>query len=318
MQIPLKVLAKGLASYFPGTNSLFCSSSGGTTSARYCYSVWMRHLLKAFESGFNVPVNSIAELGPGDSLGIGFCAVLTGTNHYWAFDIKQHAHNERNILILEELIDMLSRSEPIPDDKEFPSVFPKLSDYSWPANVLTKTAMTNNLHPDRLTAIRKALQSLNSFDNINIAYVAPWNSDSMIHDKIGHIDMIFSQAVMEHVEDVDGTYRDIYKWLKPGGFMSHTIDYKSHESTHDWNGHWTVSDGMWKLVKGRRPYLINRLPHSAHILGMTKNGFQIHLQVKRHSSNSIPRCLLASRFRDLNEDDLSTSGAFVQAIRPRL
>lgn len=104
-----------MASYVPGTNRFFCSSSGGTISARYCYAVWMRHFLKAHESGFDVPVNSVAELGPGDSLGIGLCAVLTGSNNYWAFDVKQHAHNERNLLILQELVDMLSHSEPIPD-----------------------------------------------------------------------------------------------------------------------------------------------------------------------------------------------------------
>lgn len=316
MQIPLKVLAKGMASYVPGTNRFFCSSSGGTTSARYCYSVWMRHLLKAHESGFAVPANSVAELGPGDSLGIGLCAVLTGTNNYWAFDVKQHAHNERNILMLDELVDLLSRKEPIPGNEEFPFVWPKLFDYSWPANVLTQTAITNNLNPDRLNAIRKGLQDLGSSGNINVSYVAPWNSDCINHDQIGHIDMIFSQAVMEHVEDVEGTYRDLYKWLRPGGFMSHTIDYKSHELTRYWNGHWTVPDFLWKLAKGNRLYFINRLPHSAHVSAMTKNGFEIVLEVKRHNKGSIPINMLAQRFRHLSDDDLSTSGTFVQAIKP--
>jgi SAM-dependent methyltransferase len=33
----------------------------------------------------------------------------------------------------------------------------------------------------------------------------------------GAIDITFSRSVMEHVEDVDGAYREIYRVLKPGG-----------------------------------------------------------------------------------------------------
>lgn len=316
MQTPLRVLAKGMISYLPGTDRWFCSTSGGTESARYCYTVWMRHFIKAYESGFDVQWNSVAELGPGDSLGIGLCAVLAGANNYFAFDTKQHAHNKRNCSILDELVDMFLRFEKIPDDEEFPNVSPKLLDYTFPSHILTKSVMARNLHPDRLIAVSNQLLNLESCGNVHISYVAPWNSASILQAQIGHIDMIFSQAVMEHVEDVDGTYRDLYEWLRPGGFMSHTIDYKSHEITRDWNGHWTVSDFEWKLVKGNRPYLINRLPHSAHILAMTRSGFRIVLDAARKTGNTIRRNQLAPKFQNLTDDDLSTAGAFIQATKP--
>ena len=41
--------------------------------------------------------NSIAELGPGDSIGIGLAALLTGANIYYAFDIIQFASNQMNL-----------------------------------------------------------------------------------------------------------------------------------------------------------------------------------------------------------------------------
>jgi hypothetical protein len=129
--------------------------------------------------------------------------------------------------------------------------------------------------------------------------------------------MVFSQAVMEHVEQVDSTYAALYKWLRPGGFMSHTIDYKSHGYTSDWNGHWAISEKLWKIVKGNRPYLINRLPHSAHIEAMKKAGFQIDGEVKRNSA-PLPRHKLSDKFRTLSDDDLRTSGAFIQAMKPLL
>lgn len=34
--------------------------------------------------------------------------------------------------------------------------------------------------------------------------------------------MIFSQAVLEHVDDLEHTYKTLYRWLKKGGIMSLT------------------------------------------------------------------------------------------------
>lgn len=92
---------------------------------------------------------------------------------------------------------------------------------------------------------------------------------------------------------------------------------KSHGCARDWNGHWTISDSLWKIVKGNRPYLINRLPHSAHVEAMKKAGFKIVGMVKRNGV-PLPRHKLADRFRTLSDDDLLTSGAFIQAMKPLL
>ena len=46
--------------------------------------------------------------------------------------------------------------------------------------------------------------------------------------KSGSVDMILSQAVMEHVEHLEQTYEAMRHWLKPGGLASHAIDFKSH------------------------------------------------------------------------------------------
>ena len=69
---------------------------------------------------------------------------------------------------------------------------------------------------------------------------------------------MFSQSVLEHIDDLEGAYATLHKWLKPGGYMSHLIDFYSHGLTKEWNGHWALSDLTWGALKGRRPYLINR------------------------------------------------------------
>ena len=48
------------------------TSGGNTLRSRYCYSVWMRHLGYWSKHKQGVP-RVVAELGPGSSLGIGFC-----------------------------------------------------------------------------------------------------------------------------------------------------------------------------------------------------------------------------------------------------
>ena len=78
------------------------------------------------------------------------------------------------------------------------------------------------------------------------------------------MDWIYSHSVMEHVDDVEGAYAAMHRWLRPGGFVSHQIDLRSHELFPEWNGHWGVPRWKWRVIRGRRVYLINRLPASAH------------------------------------------------------
>ena len=312
-QLKLQALLKGLATYLPVVRELACRGSGGTISARYCYSVWLRHLVKAHEMGLAAHLHRVAELGPGDSLGIGLAAMLSGVDHYYAFDARRHAYAQRNLDVFAELVDLFSRRVPIPDEVEFPLVFPRLAKYEFPQAILTEEVLNASLQPERLGAIRQALRGTPAANSsIRIVYAAPWDDSCLMES--GVIDMIFSQAVLEHVENVGATYVASYRWLRPGGFMSHTIDFKSHGLTRDWNGHWTVSDLLWKIVLGTRPYLINRLSHSAHIAEMEKAGFQIVADLKREGS-PLSRRLLAPRFRTLSDDDLQTSAAFIQAVK---
>jgi hypothetical protein len=111
---------------------------------------------------------------------------------------------------------------------------------------------------------------------------------------------------------VPGAYANLTKWLRPGGLMSHRIDYTCHGLTRDWNGHWTVSEGMWRIVRGTRAYLINRLPHSKHLQAIKGCGLHILAELPTYGT-PLPRSALATTFRNLSDKDLETSGAFVVA-----
>lgn len=313
MQVRLRAVLSGAASFVPGLRARVCRGTGGTLSARYCYSVWLRHLVLAHRRGLDPRVDSLAELGPGDSLGIGLAAVLSGVDRYLALDAKVHAARPANLAVLDELIGLFQQRAAIPGEDEFPEVQPKLASYGFPHDLLTEASLASALNADRLRAIRAAVQGRAQPGVIRVDYIAPWQTcTESVPESIA---MVVSQAVMEHVEDVAGTYRALYALLRPGGFMSHNIDFRCHGLTRAWNGHWTMSAGTWALTKGTRPYLINRLPHSAHIEAMRTAGFRI-VSDQRRESPALRREALAPPFRDISDQDLVTSGAWILAVKP--
>lgn len=311
----IKPLLKGIATYIPGLYKLASRGTGGTISARYCYSVWLRHLTMAYKNGLSTQPDAIAELGPGDSLGIGLAALISGANNYYAFDIVEYARNKRNIEIFDELVNLFKKREKIPDETEFPRVKPYLESYEFPNHILTDERLNEALKQDRIESIRNALLNLGSGNrnNIQISYFVPWYDSKVIKEE--SIDMIYSQAVMEHVDDLAYTYEVLYRWLKPGGFMSHVIDFKSHGTAKEWNGHWAYSDFVWRLIEGKKHYLLNRQPHSAHISLLQKFGFEVVCDMKTKDTSGIERKHLASRFKNMSDDDLITSTAFIQAVK---
>ena len=96
----IKPFLTGLASYVPGLYNRYARGTGGTNSASYCYGIWIKHLTLLGQSGLHEIPNAIAELGPGDSLGVGLAALLSGVNEYYAFDIRKYTNTEKNLKIL--------------------------------------------------------------------------------------------------------------------------------------------------------------------------------------------------------------------------
>jgi hypothetical protein len=308
----IKPILRGLATYLPGIRRFTNRASGGTDSARYCYCVWLRHLVSLQATGLGADWPVVAELGPGDSLGTGIAALLCGSDKYYAFDAKPFIRNETNLEMFDRLLSLFRMREPVPDDREFPDVIPKLIDYSFPARILTEHRLQAALAPNRLAAIRRELADLaNQRPGQHVSYFAPWDDEAAIQAE--SVDLAFSQAVMEHVVNVESTYMALAKWLRPGGCMSHSIDFRSHRTAAEWNGHWRYSDLVWKIIVGRRAFLINREPCSTHLRAIHSNGFDVRLVQRSSQSGGCERAQLAPRFRDLEDDDMSTSVGFVVA-----
>ena len=134
--------------------------TGGTNSARYCYSVWLRHLVIAHMNGLPTAPTNVAELGPGDSLGIGLAALLSGANNYYALDIVKFANIGRNLEVFDELVELFNKRERIPDSTEFPEAYPRLESYEFPAYILTDARLRDTLDQRRVESIRTILTSM--------------------------------------------------------------------------------------------------------------------------------------------------------------
>jgi SAM-dependent methyltransferase len=185
---------------------------------------------------------------------------------------------------------------------------------SWIFDELVAAAKARGESPpeDRISRIRNAITSPGSeHDGVMIKYISPWSDVRSI--EADSVDVIVSHAVLEHVVDLEGAYRALHRWLKPGGMMSHQIDFTSHRTAEKWNGYRAYSEFLWKIIVGRRPYLINRQPCSTHVDLLKSSGFEILSMKRIDRTDGIRRSQLSSRWKNISDDDLVCSDLTVQA-----
>jgi len=301
----------GLLTYTPLAGRYGIPKTGGTDDARYCYGVFMRHLCYAYRAGKAELPRVVAEIGPGDSVGTGLAWLIAGSDSYLAFDVRRYATAERSLPIFDELVEQFRVRAAVPGPDEFPELKPGLDALEFPSEILPEAHLDRALAPARLARIRSALQDLDHATSGPIAYVAPWDYATNVREQ--SVDLIFSQAVMEHVEDVDRTYAMSRRWLKPGGMISHQIDFRSHGTSPTWDGYRAYSELGWRIVRGRRTYLINRVPDTGHIEAMRRNGLRVVTQIPSTLAPTVRPEQYARRFRGLSPESRRTAGLFVQA-----
>jgi hypothetical protein len=306
----------GLLSYTPLWNlrgKLVKPAVGGAGSASYCYGVWLKHLVAAYGCGLRTVPEVVVELGPGESVGAGLAALLCGASRYLAIDVVKHASTVLNMQVLQELVALFKRGEAIPDDAEFPYMESKFEQNISPRFILDRDRMKFCLSDQRVQSISDALMRPSPANPISISYISPAYADSTIRSNSAG--MIMSHAVMEHVDNVEEAYRSMYKWLGFEGIMSHQIDFTSHLMSEYWNGHWTFSDLVWKLIRGKKSYLLNREPFSTHIKLQHKVGFKVLKAIRIENHDGVDRKKLSPQFVDMSEQDFCTSSALIVSTK---
>ncbi len=306
MEATPRSILTGLVSYIPKAYSWLYTATGGggggTKDPKYCLEGWLTHALVAFDLGLPTPPKHIAEIGPGMTLGTGLCGLLCGAESFRALDIIPYSTADENVRIFEKLVEAFERGanfETLPDFPQLP--LERLDD-----------VLGMGISPNRKQEIREALYQLDHpLNNTGslVRYHAPWMSKDIIEPE--SVDFIFSNAVLEHVEDLDALHTCAYKWLAPGGHVLHRIDFSSHGTAKSWNGHWTISKPLWKIIRGKRPYSINRKSLSDQKKALSQAGFHILGQRIDEQPTTVTREMIDKDFDYLTDEDLLARQAFV-------
>jgi hypothetical protein len=209
--------------------------------------------------------------------------------------------------LLNDLVQLYVRKEAIPGQCEFPEIRPALKSHEFPKGIIDVSDVT-----ERSAVISRALNEEPTCQNL-LDYYAPWWSPGIIAP--GSLDLILSQAVLEHIDQVDSSYKAMFAWLKKGAYASHVIDFRSHRTSHMWNGHWAYSTLEWKVVRGRREFLLNREPLSVHLKAASEAGFRTILVDREYDRRGFPKARLSRPYRSLECLDAQTSCAMLVLLK---
>lgn len=228
-------LSSELLKFFPCLGPLhvaYATSQYPTSRVGITISVWLRHLVKAKENDLiDSPPPTVLELGPGSSLGAGLAALLSGTTRLYSFDAVHAAKMSIVLKVFDELVGLFRDRESIPDNNEFPEIFPPVETCDFPRDILSDDVLEESLSPRRVALI---WDSISSNHGSFLVHKTSWSNYDIPEQSV---DMTFSQAVLEHVDDLPILYQAMNYWLKPGGCVSHTIDFRSHGIGKEWNSH---------------------------------------------------------------------------------
>lgn len=307
-----RAVLKGLLTWIPGVQAAFYdrTAGGGTASAAYCYGVWLKHLVLLRQHGMTQMPHTVLEIGPGDSLGAGLAALLCGAQRYAAVDTVRHSGAERTRAVLRELVALFQSRAPRPA-RGWPDFDALLDGRLFPSSILTEDALATSMAPERIARIAEAVARLDSDAQHPMLRYATWRDPAPVGD--GQVDLAFSHVVLCMVEDLEGLYSRLGRWVRPGGWMSHQTDFLSRGITPEWNGHLQFGEGAWRVIGGRRPFFVNRARLSTHVALADKYGFDVIAILQRTLSGGIDRSRLAPRWQRISDEDLNCAHAFIIA-----
>lgn len=264
----IKSVIKGTATFIPGVNYFLNKkkkkSRHSGSDALFSYSLWLSTLVYLDEHKLQPDYSRLAEIGNGGSLGIAFCALMTGTKNYFSFEYSENIDFREQIELLKRISLLFDKSEPI---HQFEKINIKISDYSFPEQKVLSKAYRSQL----LKQLKQDLQNKLVASDL-IFLVNSWEVQNPLD-----ITFAFSRAVMEHVNDPNYIYQKIFSHMTPESFMLHDIEFHSHEITKNLNGHLLLAPWLWNIIIGKRPFYLNRLRMEGHNRCIVENGFTINM-----------------------------------------
>ncbi|HAF30092.1 MAG TPA: hypothetical protein DCG75_13710 [Bacteroidales bacterium] len=266
-----KSIIKGALTFVPGVSILLerkkKKSVHSGSIAEFVYSLWLSLLVFLQENNVAANLSKIGEIGNGGSLGIAFCAILTGSQEYYSLELRDNIDFSKNKKLLDELMILFQKKTPI---KKYENINIKIKSYNFPEELILP-------YQKQLELVGSLKQDLdNNLLNSNyIRIVDQWESKPSLA-----LNFVFSRAVMEHVLDPSEVYQAISKHLLTDSHMLHDIEFHSHGVTKQIDGLLRIHPFWWYIVFGKRSFFNNRWVMERHISAMGKNNFSIEKSYK--------------------------------------
>jgi hypothetical protein len=269
----LKAIIKGVITFIPGVSSLLIKwqikSKHSASNPEFSYAFWLSLLVYFKENGITPNLNQIGEIGTGGLFGIGICALLTGSEKYHALEIEDVYDKENNLKLLDEIVLLFKKKTPISD--KFKQMNIEIENHEFPEDLIKpfylKENIISDIKNDLLTDCSKSKK---------IKIIKKWE----IADTL-NLNLIFSRAAMEHVENPNDVYKRIAFQLKEKSYMFHDIEFHSHGVTTKCNEHFIIPNLLWKIIYGRRDYYLNRWDLKKHLSAIMENKFNIVKTTKK-------------------------------------
>ncbi len=234
---------------------------GNSRDADYFYGVWLKHLALLRRAGLDRAPRAVAEFGPGDTLGCGLCALLTGAQRYAAFDVRDFTTERGNRLILERLLPLVAADAPRRPQGSWLALERMLGDDVRPSRLGFPDPPAAASLGERAQAIRAALGRVIQARG-PVQVIAPWHAFAAPHEAF---DVVFSHSALQYEPDLQRLFAYMTTMLRPGGWMSHQVDLTSIGATRSWDGHRCYGSLAWRMVNLGRPYALNRQAASAYV-----------------------------------------------------
>ena len=297
------MLLGGIKSFIPSRTQYSMAES--PVDAKYGYSVWLRHVSALAKHGLSGPYPTVAEMGPGNSAVIAACALMCGSESYVALDVLPHLARGQVRSTLASVASLFTSKAPIPVDGPYKSLHPPVTNAAFPDEALRRfrggteaTELPSGFERDVSDLINGGV------GGNTVRWLCPWTSGDL---PTGSVDLLFSQAVLQEIphSSSGGPLREAFRvtnaFLRPGGIASHQIDL-GYYGEGPWNVHWTWSDVIWTLVRGKRENFVNREPLGTYLSLAAESGFDVIAAdtVNEHGANDKD---LAPRFRNLPQSE---------------
>lgn len=131
---------------------------------------------------------------------------------------------------------------------------------------------------------------------------------------------VYSRAVLEHVNDLDATFRDMHRALRPGGIAIHQVDLKSHglHSAHRLD-FLCWSDRAWSLMHSAKGvpnrWRIDKYRQLVNGGGWQPLGLTARETAESAEVEQVRDCLI-ERFARLTTEDLRWLSFWLIAAKP--